>query len=200
MSDTVLSRSQEQEISWKKLIMAQSVTAHVPHRQPGSHTDLAETYTVAARHVNARKSRHTTHTRVSLLCVVKCLHYKVRGSHVFAGTRGPVTHCRYIHMAVLFHPVCVCVCPYACACGCVPLFVCASVWIGVYLSSVNQTGVYPDSQITGLGFLPVPFPITAWISHCGSADHFADWQLCVGACWISVAAYLILKQSRKQIK
>lgn len=30
-SDTVLSCSQEQEISWMKLIMAQTVTAHVPH-------------------------------------------------------------------------------------------------------------------------------------------------------------------------
>lgn len=39
--------------------MAQSVAAHIPHNQPGSHTDLAETYTVTPKHVNTRTSTHS---------------------------------------------------------------------------------------------------------------------------------------------
>lgn len=103
-----------------------------------------------------------THMHRSFHGIAQCLHYKVRRSHVFAGTQGPVTHRRYIYMAALF-ALCVCVCVEGSAsnaCRRIPLFVCASVWIGVYLSGINHTRVSPDSHITGIGFLLVPFPIT----------------------------------------
>lgn len=114
-------------------------------------------------HAQADTQRKThTQARISIYWIAKCLHCKVRGSHVFAGAQGLVTLCRYIHMAALFAPcvwavVGMCVCAqwglYVCVCVCV----CASVWIGVCLSTIKPDRVYPESHIIAVGFPTVPF-------------------------------------------
>lgn len=63
-------------------------------------------------HTQTRQYTHKhalTHMHRSFHSIAQCLHYQVRRSHVFAGTQGPVTHRRYMYMAVLF-ALCVCVC------------------------------------------------------------------------------------------
>lgn len=160
-SDTVLSCSKEQEISWTKLIMAQCCCTYSTQPARKSHWSCRNILS----HTQTRQYTHKhalTHMHRSFHSIAQCLHYQVRRSHVFAGTQGPVTHRRYMYMAVLF-ALCICVCVEGSAsnaCRHIPLFVCASVWIGVYLSGINHTRASPDSHITGIGFLLVPFPIT----------------------------------------
>lgn len=110
-ANTVLSCSQEQEISWIKLIMAPSVCA--AHTDPTRHAASQEVTLILQKHtqsqpdaqVDALQSKHAqARTRMSISCTGKCLRWEVRRAHVFAGARGPATHSRYVHVVVLFAP------------------------------------------------------------------------------------------------
>lgn len=136
-------------------------------------------------HAQADTQRKThTQARISIYWIAKCLHCKVRGSHVFAGAQGLVTLCRYIHMAALFAPcdwavACMCVCAqwglYVCVCVCV----CASVWIGVCLSAIK-----PDRSLSR-----VPHH-SSRVSHC-AVFHFNLFYLSVFICFFLMLCFLM---------
>lgn len=133
--------SQEQEISWMKLIMAQSVTAHVLHIRT-CYARSQEVTLILQKHTQSHpgKSKHAqadiqkkTHTG-TYIHTQNSQMFALQGQEITCVCRRSGT-CNTLQVHTHGSFMCVCVC--------LPVRVFASLWIGVYLSSIK-----PDQSLS----------------------------------------------------
>lgn len=153
-SGSVLSWSQEAEISWMKLIMAQSVTAHVAHirtrfARSQEVTLISQKHTQS--HPDTSKHAQGVTQKKTLRHIYPSIHpqnsqmFALQGQEVTCVCRSSET-CNtlqvHTHTAGLFPSACVSVCLSVGAFPCVKR---------AYLSA-NQSRVYPESHITNADY------------------------------------------------
>lgn len=90
-SDTVLSCSQKQEISWMKLIMALSITAHVPHIRTCTRRTASQEVTLILQKHTQMQPNTSTHAQADALTGMHT-HIQAQYSLMFA-LRGQEITC-----------------------------------------------------------------------------------------------------------